>query len=140
MIVYVDEFSIVVSKLFDELLAKSRKSAVGFVLAHQNFSQIPDMILDTIIGNADTLITFTCGDKEAARFSKIFNISTRDLMYLDPYLAWIRLGKNNILTELYPPIMDYIPELPDTILSPKPIEQKSEYWFLADEKESWVSL
>jgi len=33
-----------------------------------------------------------------------------------------------------------IPDLPDTILSPKPIEQKSEYWFLADEKESWVSL
>lgn len=140
LLVYVDEFSIVVSKLFEELLAKSRKSAVGFVLAHQNFSQIPDRILDTIIGNADTMITFACGDNEAERFSKIFNTNPRELMDLDPYTAWIRLGKNNLKTELHEPILDFIPELPDGILSPKVVNPKSEYWFLADEKDSWIPL
>ncbi len=61
-------------------------------------------------------------------------------MDLEPYSAWIRLGKNNILTELYAPIMDYIPEMPNNIISPKPREPKSENWFLADEEESWVLL
>jgi type IV secretory pathway VirB4 component len=140
LMVYVDEFSIVVSKLFEELLAKSRKSAVGFVLAHQNFSQIPDRILDTIIGNADTMIAFACGDNEAERFSKIFNTNPRELMDLDPYTAWIRLGKNNLKTELHEPILDFIPELPNGILSPKAVNPKSEYWFLADEKDCWISL
>lgn len=140
LIVYVDEFSIVVSRLFEELLAKSRKSAVGFVLAHQNFGQIPDRILDTIIGNADTLITFTCGDVEADRLGKILSVPSRELMDLDPYTAWIRMGKNNLRVELHEPIMNHIPDLPAGTISPKPVKSTSAYWFLANEPDSWISL
>lgn len=140
LLVYVDEFSIVVSKLFEELLAKSRKSAVGFVLAHQNFGQIPDRILDTIIGNADTLISFACGDVEAVRLSKILSISPRELMDLDPYTAWIRLGRNNLRTELHEPILDFTPDLPPITISPKASDQVYEYWFLVDEEDSWIPL
>jgi type IV secretory pathway VirB4 component len=45
LMVYVDEFQIVVSSLFSELLARSRSSKVGFTLAHQNFQQIPKIFL-----------------------------------------------------------------------------------------------
>jgi len=119
LLVYVDEFAIVVSELFDTLLASARKSAVGFTLAHQNFSQIPEKILDTTIGNADTYVVLTCGDKEASRFSKIFNVEMLDLLDLDPYNAYIRIGKTNCLAELFKPIMNEVPPLPDTIISPK---------------------
>lgn len=137
LIVYVDEFSIVVSDLFDELLATTRKQSIGFVLAHQNFSQIPKNILDTIMGVVDTMISFTCGDTEAKRFGEIFDVKPRELMDLSPYSAWIRLGNDNILTDLYEPVMDYVPPLPERIISPKPIDTKTEYWFLADEEDSW---
>ncbi len=59
-------------------------------------------------------------------------------MDLEPYSAWIRLGRNNILTDLYPPIMDYVPDLPNDIISPNPVEPTSEYWFLTDEEEGWM--
>jgi len=58
LLVYVDEFQIVVSKLFSELLARSRSSKVGFTLAHQNFQQIPKDILGSIFGNAGTSYLF----------------------------------------------------------------------------------
>lgn len=140
LIVYVDEFSIVVSDLFDELLATTRKQSIGFVLAHQNFSQIPKNILDTIMGVVDTMISFTCGDTEAKRFAEIFDVKPRELMDLSPYSAWIRLGNDNILTDLYEPVMDYVPPLPEKIISPRPIDPKSEYWFLVDEENSWIPL
>lgn len=140
LLVYVDEFSIVVSDLFDELLATTRKQSIGFVLAHQNFSQIPKNILDTVMGVVDTIITFACGDTEAKRFSEIFDVKPRELMDLQPYSAWIRLGNENILTDLYEPIINYVPPLPENTISPKPIDTQTNYWFLADEKESWVFL
>ncbi len=139
LLVYVDEFSIVVSDLFDELLATTRKQSIGFVLAHQNFSQIPKNILDTVMGVVDTMITFACGDTEAKRFSEIYDVKPRELMDLQPYSAWIRLGNDNILTDLYEPIINYVPSLPEKTISPKPIDTPPNYWFLADEKDSWIS-
>lgn len=140
LIVYVDEFSIVVSDLFDELLATTRKQSIGFVLAHQNFSQIPKNILDTIMGVVDTMITFNCGDTEAKRFSEIYDVKPRELMDLQPYSAWVRLGNDNILTDLYEPIIDYVPALPETIISPPPVDAQNNYWFLADAEDSWQHI
>ena len=85
---YVDEFSIVVSDLIDELLARTRKQSIGFVRAHQNFSQIPKKLLDTVMGVVDRMITFACGDTEAKRFSEIYDGKPRELMALEPYSAW----------------------------------------------------
>ena len=140
LLVYVDEFSIVVSDLFDELLATTRKQSIGFILAHQNFSQIPKNILDTVMGVVDTMVTFACGDTEAKRFSEIYDVKPIELMDLQPYSAWIRLGNENILTDLYEPIIDYVPPLPESIVSPAPVDPETEFWFLADEKDSWISL
>ena len=54
-------------------------------------------------------------------------------MDLEPYSAWIRLGKQNIQTELYPPIMNYIPDLPNKVLPATPVDIKTEYWFLQED-------
>lgn len=72
LLVYVDEFQIVVSSLFTELLARSRSSNVGFTLAHQTFHQIPRNILSDIFGTVNTQICFRCGDEEATRFAPDF--------------------------------------------------------------------
>jgi hypothetical protein len=41
IMVYVDEYQLVVSNWFADLLARSRDKKVGFTLAHQSFAQIP---------------------------------------------------------------------------------------------------
>jgi type IV secretory pathway TraG/TraD family ATPase VirD4 len=92
LLVYVDEFQIVVSDFFSELLARSRGSKIGFTLAHQNFQQIPKNILGSIFGNVGTSICFRCGDEEARRFAPIFGVKAQELFNLPKYNAWVRIG------------------------------------------------
>jgi len=128
LMVYVDEFQIVVSRLFSDLLARSRNSKVGFTLAHQNFQQIPKDILGAIFGNVGTSVCFRCGDEEANRFSHIFEIKTRDLFNLPKYYAWARIGTNNTLLETYPPKIKDIPDFEIPTIKPN-------YNFLGEE---WI--
>lgn len=140
LLVYVDEFQIVVSSLFSELLARSRSSNVGFTLAHQTFHQIPRTILSDIFGTVSTQICFRCGDEEASRFAPIFGVKSQDVFNLPKYQAWVRIGIDNILIETYPPKLGKVPD----INFPSPHKEQSEiplseifYNFLNDE---WISF
>lgn len=139
LFIYVDEFQIVVSDLFAELLARSRSSKIGFTLAHQNFLQIPRNILGAIFGNVGTSICFRCGDEEARRFAPFFNTKTQDLFNLPKYTAWARIGTNNTLFETYPPkITKTIDEIPVKEKSgAEPELTFTNFDFLGDE---WVNL
>ena len=137
LMVYVDEFQIVVSSLFSELLARSRSSKVGFTLAHQNFQQIPKNILGSIFGNVGTTICFRCGDEEAERFAPIFDVKTKELFNLPKYQALVRLGTNNILVETYPPKLEDTPEI-DLKQKPTIIPNQS-YMFLGNGDE-WINF
>lgn len=111
LLVYVDEFQIVVSSLFSELLARSRSSRVGFTLAHQTFHQIPKNILNDIFGTVGTQICFRSGDEEASRLAPIFGVKRQDVFNLPKYQAWVRLGTDNILIETYPPQLKEVPQI-----------------------------
>lgn len=111
LLVYVDEFQIVVSSLFTELLARSRSSNVGFTLAHQTFHQIPRNILSDIFGTVNTQICFRCGDEEATRFAPIFGAKRQDVFNLPKYQAWLRMGIDNILIETFPPKLFEVPKI-----------------------------
>ncbi|MCC6817789.1 MAG: DUF87 domain-containing protein [Bacteroidia bacterium] len=129
LMVYVDEFSIVVSSLFSELLARSRSSKVGFTLAHQNIQQIPKDILGSIFVNVGTTVCFRCGDEEATRLAPIFDVTSKDLFNLPKYQAYVRIGTDNIHIKTYKPLLEEIPQLQFT---PKqPVEEKH-YNFLQD--------
>lgn len=140
LMVYVDEFHIVVSSLFSELLARSRSSQVGFTLAHQTFHQIPNNILSDIFGTVGTQICFRCGDEEAQRFAPIFDVIIKDIFNLPKYQAWVRMGTDNILIETYPPKLT---ETPNIDIPKKDQEQlqsqvtETEFNFLGDK---WIDL
>lgn len=139
LMVYVDEFQIVVSDLFAELLARSRSSKIGFTLAHQNFIQIPRNILGSIFGNVGTSICFRCGDEEAKRFAPFFNTKAQDLFNLPKYTAWARIGTNNTVFETFSPkkVNTFI-EIPlKNITTTEPELQFTNFNFLGDE---WVKL
>ena len=136
LMVYVDEFQIVVSSLFSELLARSRSSKVGFTLAHQTFHQIPNNILSDIFGTVSTQICFRCGDLEAQRFAPIFDTTTKDIFNLDDYQAWLRIKNKNVLIKTYPPKLTSTPQI-----KIKPINEEVPfiYNFLGD-SDSWIPL
>ncbi len=72
-LVVVDEFQNFVTPQMAELLAEARKFNVQFALAHQTLAQVPERLLQTVLGNAGNLCVFRPGVHDAAR--------------LEPYLA-----------------------------------------------------
>lgn len=131
LMVYVDEFQIVVSESFSDLLARSRGSQVGFTLAHQNFLQIPKTTLGSIFGNVGTSICFRCGDEEAKRFAPLFGVKAPEIFNLPKYQAWVRIGTENTLIETFPPKNPEKPQNTITVQLEIPLPEKS-YSFLAD--------
>lgn len=55
---YIDEFQNFATKSFADILSEARKYRLGAIMAHQNTIQIDSELLDTIIGNSGTVITF----------------------------------------------------------------------------------
>lgn len=140
LIIYVDEFQTVVSPLFTELLARSRGKKVGFVLAHHDFKELSEKVISSILGNANTIIVFRCGLDESETMAKFFGIPSKDLLNLDDYHAWVRIGNKNTLVETLPPIMEEVPDLPPNIEEFKDKEKTTEdieYFFLSDK---WIMV
>lgn len=104
LMVYVDEFQIVVSSWFADLLARSRSKKVGFTLAHQSFAQIPKNILSVILDVVHAMVCFRTGDEVAMRLSHYFDVKPIDLFNLKKHYAWVRLGTDNTLTHIYKPL------------------------------------
>ncbi|MBK7428765.1 MAG: hypothetical protein IPI60_17975 [Saprospiraceae bacterium] len=104
LMVYVDEFQIVVSQWFSDLLARSRSRKVGFTLAHQSFAQIQPKILSVILDVVHAMVCFRTGDEVAMRLSHYFDVKPYDLFNLKKHFAWVRLGIDNTLTHIYKPL------------------------------------
>lgn len=134
LMVYVDEFQLVVSDWFADLLARSRSRQVGFTLAHQSFAQIPRNILSVIMDVVHTIVCFRTGDEVANRLSGFFDVKSKELFNLPKFSAWVRIGTENSLIECYPPLeVKESIDPPNTILSQKSQEI---FNFLGEE---WIS-
>ena len=68
-LVVVDEFQNFVTPQMGELLAEARKFRVQFALAHQTLAQVPERLLQTVLGNAGNLCIFRPGVHDAARLA-----------------------------------------------------------------------
>ena len=89
---YADEFQLVASKRFAELLAEGRKFGLSITMAHQYASQIPQDVLRAVIGNVGTTILFRVGSQDGDFFSSLFapTFGERDLIALPNYRAYVR--------------------------------------------------
>ena len=90
---YVDEFQNIATENFSILLSEARKFGLGMVLANQYMKQINDhRILNAIIGNVGTIISFRVGIEDAptiaTQFSPHYNYQT--LCDLPNYQAILR--------------------------------------------------
>jgi hypothetical protein len=70
---YVDEFQNFATTTFAQVLSEARKYRLCAILAHQNTVQLEDDLLDTIIGNSGTIISFrTSSPKDERKILPIF--------------------------------------------------------------------
>lgn len=70
---YVDEFQNIATENFSILLAEARKFGLGLILANQYMKQITDhKILNAIIGNVGTMISFRLGVEDAKEMAAQF--------------------------------------------------------------------
>lgn len=69
---YVDEFHNVASATYAELLAEARKYRLGLVLANQFISQLPEAVVQSILGNVGCILSFRVGPNDAELLSKVF--------------------------------------------------------------------
>jgi hypothetical protein len=70
---YLDEFQTyvgVAETSYNKLLSRGRKYAFGLILAHQQTSQLTKPILDTILGNVTTMITFSVAYADGMRLGQ----------------------------------------------------------------------
>jgi hypothetical protein len=90
---YVDEFQNFASPDFSEIVSEGRKYHVSLVVSHQSISQIPDMdLLDSIAGNASTLICLKVGPKDEAFILPYMRpeVVRGDIVNLAPYHFYMK--------------------------------------------------
>jgi len=91
---YVDEFHSFTTGAFADMLSELRKFRLGLVLSHQHTSQLAPNVLEAILGNAGTLMTFRLGATDAAIFAKQLGgyvPAARDLINLPNYEIYAKL-------------------------------------------------
>lgn len=69
---YIDEFQNFATKTFIELLSESRKYGLSLILAHQNLSQLPEDLQDSILTNCGIQACFRISRKDAEIMAKEF--------------------------------------------------------------------
>jgi hypothetical protein len=89
---YVDEFQTFADEQFGELLAEARKFGLSLTLAHQFAKQLPENVLQAILGNVGTMVVFRTGAGDAELLEPLFTptIRARDISSLPNFRAYIR--------------------------------------------------
>lgn len=90
---YVDEFHNFTNGSVATLLSEARKFKVGLTAVTQFLSQIPEDILDAVIGNVGTLLCFRVGASDAEELEGQFapELAAADLERLPRYRLAVRL-------------------------------------------------
>lgn len=90
--VYADEFQLFADDRMGELLAEARKFGLSLTLAHQYLSQLPQSVLDAVLGNVGTTIAFRVGPADGERLGLAFSptFRTSELVSLPNHRAIVR--------------------------------------------------
>ena len=89
---YADEFQLFADDRFTELLAEARKFKLSLTLAHQYATQIPEKVLQGVLGNVGTTVVFRVGAVDGEFFEPLFkpSFNQRDLSSLPNFRACVR--------------------------------------------------
>jgi hypothetical protein len=90
---YLDEFHSFTTLALAQMLSELRKYHVGMVLAHQYLSQLDPQVLDAVLGNVGSIVSFRVGLADAEILAREFYpfLSAIDLTNLPNHRIYLRL-------------------------------------------------
>lgn len=90
---YLDEFHSFTTLSLAGMLSELRKYRLNLILAHQYLAQLDERLLEAILGNVGTIITFRIGPSDAETAAKEFapEFSSTDLINLPNYHIYLKL-------------------------------------------------
>lgn len=91
--IYLDEFQRWTNDSVAVVLAESRKFAVSITAAHQYLAQLPESVLDAVLGNIGTALVFRIGADDAIRLAPEFapEFEATDLERLERYHLAVKM-------------------------------------------------
>ncbi len=90
---YVDEFQNFASGSFASILSEARKYRLNLHLTHQYTAQLPEEMLDAVIGNVGTMAVFSLGSNDAKALAPAFlpDLEETDLISLERHHIYIKM-------------------------------------------------
>ena len=89
---YADEFHAFTTASVADLLSEARKYGLGLCASHQHLSQADSAVIDSVIGNAGTLISLRIGAQDAPLIARqLGSIEPRYFTQLPNYRGFIQL-------------------------------------------------
>ena len=103
--IYLDEAHRFITDSLEDIIAETRKYAVGMTLAHQYMRQFGSQKIDAL-GSVGTTIVFNVDTKDADKLSKDFKdlVEPDDIINLELWQAIIRCGTDIAKFKTLPPL------------------------------------
>ncbi|MCA9376512.1 type IV secretion system DNA-binding domain-containing protein [Candidatus Nomurabacteria bacterium] len=132
---YVDEFQHFSTESFIRIFSEARKYRLSLTIAHQYIGQISTPIMNAIMGNIGSIISFRLGQRDANYISKEFKpyLSPEDFVQLNSRNFWAKLSVDGTTSQPFRgisntlefPTVNYVREIKSVA--------KSKYSFLESE-------
>jgi hypothetical protein len=142
---YLDEFATFVGvneASYATLLSRARKYHMGLTLAHQQTGQIPNNLLQEILGNVSTIVCFSVANHDARKLCHEFvidmgvestHVPPAELLRLKVGQAWAKIDKT--VFPLQTPLAD---QHPDPLRAKEVIERsRKNYGFPIIDDSDW---
>ncbi len=90
---YVDEFQNFAFKSIPSILSEARKYRLSMIMAHQYIKQLPEELINAIVGNVGSMQIFRVGEHDAEFFEKLLSpqISKYDILNIPNYHAYAKI-------------------------------------------------
>lgn len=90
---YLDEFQTFTTLSLSGMLSELRKYRVNMILANQYIAQVQEEVMDAIMGNVGTIISFRVGPRDAAFLAKEFYpvFDLNDLINLPNHAIYLKI-------------------------------------------------
>ncbi len=97
---YVDEFQNFATESFAGILSEARKYRLNLILAHQFMAQLDETVLNAVLGNVGTIVSFRVGALDTEILEKEFEpiFYANDLVNLDKYNIYLKLMIDGVAT------------------------------------------
>jgi hypothetical protein len=89
--VFVDEFQNLATETFASMLSEVRKYGLGLHLTHQYLQQLPETVMQAVVGNVGTTLALRVGAEDAQILARQFGLLVaEDFAHVPPYHAQAR--------------------------------------------------